>query len=398
MVYVNREDFMNLNNIDDFNTVDKIVSSTYVNKDITDWDELTFKEITSIDLNNKQKDCITISDKKYANQESVLAIHWHPEFIPMHLIQKRVYSMFPSSSKSLIIPTNHNSINSFDNRYYGVEVDCFAKEFNRKVQLLVHFSNHNLKKANVFKSMLDHTLRYRSKQFYELISTILDDKFKYRIEEAVKETGANNELIEFIKIYTKKVELLVHKNKKSLPVEQIKNKLLTNYFEKLLEFYDVHIINQAKNFIKSVKRIVKQEFKCDYFYSVQEIIEESRLIGAGIVVPHPEQFWPILLAEYDVDGYEVWNPQSREYTEFLINIVNRQNKMKKTSERKLLVFMGDDTHMSEKIKDFRMQDIDKVKREVGLQPTWDDFKIQKSLSNADMTRLKIIDEYITRLG
>ncbi len=45
-----------------------------------------------------------------------------------------------------------------------------------------------------------------------------------------------------------------------------------------------------------------------------------------MVIPHPEQFWPILLADYDVDGYEVWNPQSREYTDFLIRALDNQNK------------------------------------------------------------------------
>lgn len=399
MIYASKEELMNFN-YDELNnkTVRKIVNSAKHNEDITDWDRQTFKEITSTHLSDEQEDTITIPEKTYPYQESILAIHWHPEFIPMRLIAKRVSSMFPNCRKSLIIPTNHNCISSFDNDYYGVEVDCFAEEFNRKVQLLIHFSKDNLKKANVFISMLNHTLRYRSKQFNELVNTILDDKLKDRIEEAVQETGADNELIDFVKCYTKKLKTLVLENKNDLPVEQIKNRLLIYYFEKLLEFYDAHIISQAKNFIKSVKSIVKQQFKCDSFYSVHEIIEEANHIGAGIVVPHPEQFWPILLAEYDVDGYEVWNPQSREYTEFLINIVNRQNRYKRASEKRLLVFMGDDTHMSEKIKDLKIQDKEKVKRELGLQPPRDDFKIQKSLGNADMTRSKIIDEYLNRLG
>jgi hypothetical protein len=75
-----------------------------------------------------------------------------------------------------------------------------------------------------------------------------------------------------------------------------------------------------------VKALVKVEFSLKYFYRTSEVIEEARALGAGIVIPHPEQFWPILLKEYDVDGIEVWNPQSRRYTEFLISVLNRRNQ------------------------------------------------------------------------
>lgn len=88
------------------------------------------------------------------------------------------------------------------------------------------------------------------------------------------------------------------------------------------------------------------------------------------MIPHPEQFWPILLAEYDVDGIEAWNPQSQEYTEFLINVVNLKNKTQLSGQRPILIFMGDDCHLSEKIKEPQNQNKEKVKREVGFQPAW----------------------------
>lgn len=66
------------------------------------------------------------------------------------------------------------------------------------------------------------------------------------------------------------------------------------------------------------------------------------------MIPHPEQFWPILLTGYDVDGVEVWNPQSHRYTNFLVSVLNEKNRRMDSSERPLLIFMGDDTHMSEK--------------------------------------------------
>jgi hypothetical protein len=120
--------------------------------------------------------------------------------------------------------------------------------------------------------------------------------------------------------------------------------------------------------------------------------------GAGIVVPHPEQFWPILLAEYDVDGYEVWNPQSQRYTDFLISVVNRKNRERTVTQRSLLIFMGDDTHMGEKIKEPKFQDKEKAGREIGYQPVWDDLNIRKRLIKAQVNISSVIDEYRLRLA
>ncbi|MBF0275374.1 MAG: hypothetical protein HQK84_09110, partial [Nitrospinae bacterium] len=170
-----------------------------------------------------------------------------------------------------------------------------------------------------------------------------------------------------------------------------------NFFENLKDDYDELLLNRALNFIKEMKRIVKENFALDYFYKTEEIIEEVRGLGGGIVVPHPEQFWPILLAEYDVDGYEVWNPQSREFTEFLINVVNKQNKQKRFNKKDLLIFMGDDCHMGEKVKDSNKRKPEKYKREIGVQEAWDDLTIRKSLIFANTDRSSVIDEYTARL-
>jgi len=130
---------------------------------------------------------------------------------------------------------------------------------------------------------------------------------------------------------------------------------------------------------------------------VNEIIEEARGLDGGVIVPHPEQFWPVLLADYDVDGYEVWNPQSREFTEFLIQTVIRKNKAGQGG-RRLLVMMGDDTHLSEKILDPEQQDPDKAAREIGHQPPWDDKAVRKILNMGDFDKRKVIDEYQSRLA
>ena len=144
--------------------------------------------------------------------------------------------------------------------------------------------------------------------------------------------------------------------------------------------------------------MVKRNFALDYFYRTEEVIEEVRALGGCIVIPHPEQFWPVLLDDLDIDGIEVWNPQSFEYTEFLIDVVARLNRERGRSDRPILVTMGDDCHMGEKVKDPRHQDVIKASREIGVQPPWDDLNIRKSLIVSRADRSNLIREYRARLG
>ena len=102
-----------------------------------------------------------------------------------------------------------------------------------------------------------------------------------------------------------------------------------------------------------------------------------------------------VLGRERVDGYEVWNPQSQRYTEFLIDTLARKNR-RGWAGRKLLVFMGDDTHMGEKLRNPDPTS-DKVRREIGVQPAWDDMNIRKRLLASGMDRACVIREYSARL-
>jgi len=156
-------------------------------------------------------------------------------------------------------------------------------------------------------------------------------------------------------------------------------------------------VDRLQAYLKAVKTLVKQDFDLSFFYRASEVIEEVRGLGGCVVIPHPEQFWPILLRNYDVDGIEVWNPQSQEYTEFLISVVNEQNE-RNSSGRDTLIFMGDDCHMGEKTKPVDQQDTAKAVREIGLQPAWDDLSIRKKLIVNNISRHSIIQEYKDRLA
>ena len=366
-----------------------------LSQEITEEDSNRFFRVVSTDLSEEQQQTIINPAQTYPRQKMVLAVHWHPEFVPMDLIAQRIEKLYPNKEEELIIPTQHNHITTYG-RYSGVEVDCYSKGFQRKVQLLLHFENAKIKNSDVMKSLLDYTFRYRSSQLFDFIHTITQP-MEERLNQAAQETGSSEEVVHFTQIAVAKIEKLIEENFEELPTFSLKNKLLRNFIDTLRPEFGHEFIERVQIFLQAVKRIVKGNFSLTYFYRTSEVIEEARTLGAGIVIPHPEQFWPILLADYDVDGYEVWNPQSQEYTEFLISVVFRRNQGAGLSRRKLLIFMGDDTHMAEKLKEPSEQNNTKANREIGLQPAWDDLEIRKKLIKADMLRPQVIREYQERL-
>ncbi len=363
---------------------------------LTDWDHETYLHLVSHELTPAQVERIVEPPKTYPRQEDVLAIHWHPEFVPMDHIRTRIDRMFPNGRNRLIIPTQHNVMTEFDG-YTGVEVDCYSHEFRLKVQLLVHFETPRVAGADVFESMLNYTFKYRSHQLFEFINTIIEPAYESRLSEAVRKTAADQEIIDFVRVHTKKLYQLFLEHESATPAEAIRNKLLAHYLRAQKMKHDAELVSTAEVFLRAIKKVVKSHFNPEYFYATQEVIEEVRGLGGGIIIPHPEQFWPILLADYDVDGYEVWNPQSREYTEFLVNVVSRQNKSRQ-KRRPLLITMGDDCHMGEKVKEPDLQDAEKASREIGVQPLWDDLVTRKGLLIAGADRSATIEAYKERLA
>ncbi|WP_041720310.1 PHP domain-containing protein [Pseudodesulfovibrio piezophilus] len=365
-------------------------------EEVSEDDQSRFFAVVSTDLEPWQIEQVVTPSNVYVRQEALLAAHWHPEFVPMEYIRKRVDAMFPNRKEELLIPTQHNVLMSWGD-YSGVEVDCYSSGFNRKVQLLLHFSNDRVQEAGVLKSMLAHTFKYRSGQLFEFMHTITRPH-EERLHKAAKATGADRELIEFVRINVAKIERMLDDHWKDVPRMSVKNKLLRNWFDSMRPELGDTAVNRVQAYLKAVKQLVKAEFNLSFFYRASEVIEEVRSLGGCVVIPHPEEFWPILLRNYDVDGIEVWNPQSQEYTEFLISVVNEQNQRRRGGERETLIFMGDDCHMGEKTKPVNQQDSAKAGREIGFQPAWDDLSIRKRLIVNNISRRTIIKEYKERLA
>ncbi|PKN07140.1 MAG: hypothetical protein CVU73_14825 [Deltaproteobacteria bacterium HGW-Deltaproteobacteria-8] len=363
--------------------------------EITEADELLFAAITSTQLDEAARQRILTPAVIQPTQEAVLAVHWHPEFVPMELIRQRIEASYPAMRTQLIIPTQHNELLEYG-PYTGVEADCYSRGFNQKVQILLHFRTERLKDAGVLKSMLAHTLSYRSSQLFDYLKAVTgeDDAI---MAAAARETGSEEDLVGLARILCVKLSALVEAQRAVLPQDAFKNKLVRNFVDGFRTELGERTVNRLQVFLKAVKQLVKTQFPLTYFYRTSEFIEEARGLGCGVVIPHPEQFWPILLAEYDVDGYEVWNPQSQRYTEFLINVLHEKNRRRGAGERRKLVFMGDDTHMGEKTLAPGNGNSSKTRREIGLQPAWDDLSIGKKLIVADMDRVRVIEEYTARL-
>ena len=366
-----------------------------VSEEITDADRARFFSVVSTDLEPWQIAQVTNPDTVHVRQQTVLAVHWHPEFVPMEHIRSRVDALFPNREEELLIPTQHNEMLSWDG-HSGVEVDCFSSGFNRKVQLLLHFTDDKVAQASTLKSMLAHTFKYRTGQLFDFMHTITKP-VEARIGKAAKTVGADEALIEFVRVNVSKVERLLDEHWNEVPRLSVKNKLLRNWFDAMRPELGDNATDRVQAYLKAVKHLVKEGFNLSFFYRASEIIEEVRGLGGCVVIPHPEQFWPILLRDYDVDGIEVWNPQSREYTEFLIQVVNDRNARGRASGRDVLIFMGDDCHMGEKTKPVDQQDTEKSAREIGYQPAWDDLSIRKRLIVNNISRRSIIRQYKERL-
>jgi len=364
--------------------------------DVTEFDERLFALLIDTRLDAAAQKRILTPGAVQPAQDSVLAVHWHPEHVPMELIKKRIEASYPAARKSLIIPTQHNELMEYG-PYTGVEVDCYSRGFNQKVQLLLHFRTEKLAEAHVLKSMLAHTHAYRSSQLFDYLTTVTRPD-EERLAQAARESGSDEAVVGAARACCLKLEALLERHAGDMPVDAIKNKLVRNFVDGLRPLLGDGLANRVQVFLKEVKAVVKAQFPLSYFYRTTEFIEEARSLGGGVVIPHPEQFWPILLAGYDVDGYEVWNPQSQRYTEFLISVLYENNRRRGNGERRMLVFMGDDTHMGEKTLPVSGgTDTHKARREIGLQPAWDDLSIGKKLIVADMDRVRIIEEYSARL-
>ena len=81
--------------------------------ELTDWDQAIYRKLVSTEISPEERDALVNPPMIIGDEEAVLAIHWHPESVPMDINELRINKMFPAHSEELIIPTQHNLLMSF---------------------------------------------------------------------------------------------------------------------------------------------------------------------------------------------------------------------------------------------------------------------------------------------
>ncbi len=331
--------------------------------------------------------------------DHVLAIHWHPQHVPLDVARRRLAALFPDARDMLVIPTEHNVLHVWGD-HAGVEADCRDLRLGLKVQLLLHFRADRVREAHTLRAMLDHTALYRGIQLRALLETAArpdEAGHRHRVERAVRATGSGPEVLATAAACAAKLLCLLDAERDAPPADERRSTLLRDFVEARRPQLGPVLTPQVHAYTKALRDRVKAEFPLDFFHDAHAFMEEARGLGGLVTIPHPEQFWPILLAGYDVDAIEVWNPQSRRHTNFLISVVNEANA-KHPSAKPTLVTMGDDTHFGEMLRLPDGPEQARLAREIGVQPLWEDPVTLKELERAGMTRERVIDAFRQRLG
>jgi hypothetical protein len=351
-----------------------------------------FERLTSVELSEQEKALATTPEQIDTEEKQVMALHFHPEWVPLPLIKLRLQRSFPQAAGGLIIPTQHNILLTLDD-WAGVEADVYVPDYQQKIHLLIHLKSKVLNGAATFQAMIDRTFRYRALQLMDILRALT--KPDEAMSKELKKSGLDSQALDIAGRFAKKFADLIETRiaPSSNRTEMLKNRLLVDFMTARGAGFNPKTLDKALAAVKIVKGFVKRRLDPNRFYSAKELIEEARSLGAGVVIPHPPLFWPAIIDDLDVDGWEVWNPSTPNHTIFLIQCLERMSK----SRPKLLAFMGDDTHMSSKIRPNIAEDKGNLMREIGFQPPWRDPKVIEALKNAGQSRERTLNEYCSRI-
>jgi hypothetical protein len=362
-------------------------------RDLDEASQRLFDRLTSVELSAEERRRVAKPDRTAPEAERFLAVHWHPERAPLELVRQRLEAAFPRARDSLIIPTPHNQAAVFE-PYAGVEADAYDQGYGLKIHLLFHFSADRLPRAGVFLDMMERTYRYRARQLLEILDLLAGPAvFDVPGLPSGEIALAARNMARFCAVRLR--ELVDRSGLIGTPRDELlKNRLLPDFMDALAG--QDPCLSPALGVVRAAKKKVKAAFQPANFYSPREIIEEARALGAGVVIPHPPFFWPVLLDDLDVDGWEIWNSSSPRHAEFLARALARANEARGSRRRRLLAFMGDDTHLSSKYRP--APGGGKDGREIGFQDPWLEPDLSRLLAETGQSLAGTLTEYRARLG
>ncbi len=365
--------------------------------DEEDW--LVFNRLTSVELTPEERELASRPTRTAPEARECLAVHWHPEWAPPDLIRSRLALAFPKADNSLIIPTQHNRVLAFG-PWAGVEADVYDRRYGLKVHLLVHFPADRLRhQASTFLAMMNRTYNYRAHQLLDILGRLADPEAAAQGTRKTLKCSVPESVWGLARFYALRLRTLIERSGilGGSRDEMLKNRLLPDFIQARGGSLHRWLLEQTILFINAVKKTVKAELNPEEFYSPQEVIEEARGLDAGVVIPHPPAFWPILLSDLDVDGWEIWNSSTPHHTLFLLEALDRANQSR-PARRALLAFMGDDTHLSGKIRPAWSEEKDSASREIGFQDPWLEPPVQAALERAGQSLTRTLNEYRARLS
>jgi hypothetical protein len=263
-----------------------------------------------------------------------------------------------------------------------------------KIQLLIHARADRLAGASAFQSMIERTFRYRELQLLDILD--LAARPDASAEAELARAGFGDDDLEAAAGHAARLRAMIDASGVAAGpgAEMLKNRLATDFIERREGAADPARLARLLELVNLLKARVKSRPDPTRFHEARELIEEARSLGAGVVIPHPQRFWPALLADLDVDGWEVWNPSTPSHAVFLTGCLSRRGR----GGRPPLAFMGDDTHMSSKIRLHMVSDKGGGEREIGFQPPWRDPEVVAALKVAGQSRKRTLEEYVERLA
>jgi hypothetical protein len=356
-----------------------------------DWE--IFGRLTSTELTDEERKAAVTPARIDPEEGTLFAPHFHPEWVPMELVQARLAAAFPAARERFVVPTQHNVI-AAAGQWSGVEADVWSRKCGMKLQLLVHLKAERLAKASAFSAMIERTFRYRELQLLDILELAVRPDAETEAELA--RAGFADADLELAAAGCARLKAMIDGSGIAAGpgAAMLKNRLATDYMEIRERGKDPVSLDRLLSLVNLLKARVKARPDPERFCGADELIEEARSLGAGIVIPHPPRFWPALLAELDADGWEVWNPSTPSHAAFLTECLARRGRIK----RPLLAFMGDDTHMSSKIRSHMVNYRDGADREIGFQPAWKDPETAAALRAAGQSRRRTMEEYMERLA
>lgn len=337
---------------------------------------------------------LTPPTRTFPAVDGILALHWHPESVPLEVASARFRQLFPDAREWLMIPTEHNRLIALDG-YSGVEVDC--RHQGRKLQLLLHFRGDAACAEREFLQALDHTRAYRGRQLDQLLKALREPGQRSLREQLAGEQGCATKRLRWIEQQAANLQDLLFRECLAPDHGARKNKLVRDWLLEMLGGRSHPESGPVLAVLAAIKEQVKARFDPAWFESAEFWIGRTHALGGTVTLPHPELFPDMLQADLALDGVEVWNPQSWQSSrDLLADLV--AGRIAGRPGFPVLPTFGDDCHLGEKRKPAHLRDEEKAGREIGVQPVWDWPGIPELLQRAGWTRVDLVRLWKRRLS